>query len=299
LPAEATRDFLRAGGHEQTYARFIACRNSLARRIFPGTAQRKEGGLMFVHLVASLTISSTLITQAPLPSPEAAPPAAQIAATTATHNTPVPGAQAITVPAGTSIPLTLMSAVKSKSTMPGDTVRAVVAFPVTVGSQLAIPAGTYVEGVVSSVTARPMSSQQPSLRVNFDRLLFSNGYSVALQGENTQALVMQPGGSAQPIEVAELTPLQFTARRFAMGEGQQTQLPPLPQLGPSPAVVGGVIAGGFAAFIVGMVVFMHHRANGIDYVVFDAGWQFQMVLDSPLTLDAAQVSAAAATPSAN
>jgi hypothetical protein len=40
--------------------------------------------------------------------------------------------------------------------------------------------------------------------------------------------------------------------------------------------------------------------NSTDFVLYDAGWQFQMILDSPVTLDAAQVTAAAtAAPSGN
>ena len=31
---------------------------------------------------------------------------------------------------------------------------------------------------------------------------------------------------------------------------------------------------------------MHHSQSKIDYVLFDAGWQFQMVLESPLLVDA-------------
>ena len=46
------------------------------------------------------------------------------------------------VPAATVIPLTLVSQIKSKSTKVGDAVRAQVAFPITVGTQMAIPAGT-------------------------------------------------------------------------------------------------------------------------------------------------------------
>lgn len=102
-------------------------------------------------------------------------------------------------------------------------------------------------------------------------------------------------------EVAELMPLRLPDSRFAMGQTQTPTLPPLPQVGPSPAVVGGAIAGGFAAFVIGMLVWAHHRANSYDYAVFDVGWQFQMVLDSPVTLDAAQVAAATAmaAPSGN
>ncbi len=254
---------------------------------------------MFVQSVAALMIAFLAMGQTPVPAGQIAPPPAQNVPAGAAQNAPAPAAQTITVPTGTAIQLTLMSAVKSKSTQPGDTVRAVVAFPVTIGTQLAIPAGTFVEGQVIRVTAHPTGGPQPSFLVHFTQLLFSNGYSVALNGENTQALVLPAESSAATIEVAELAPLRLPGTRFAMGEGQQTQLPPLPQVGPSPAVIGGVAGGISALIIIGMLVGAHHRANNIDFVLYDAGWQFQMVLDSPVTLDAAQVSAAAATPSAN
>jgi hypothetical protein len=111
--------------------------------------------------------------------------------------------------------------------------------------QLAIPAGTFVDGDVLQVTARPKAGQQPSFRVHFTRLVFSNGYSVALNGENTQALVLPLDSSLPANEVAELAPLRLPGSRFAMGEGQQTQLPTLPRVGPNPAVVGGAIGGRF------------------------------------------------------
>jgi hypothetical protein len=156
-----------------------------------------------------------------------------------------------------------------------------------------------VDGDVLQVTARPKAGQQPSFRVHFTRLVFSNGYSVALNGENTQALVLPLDSSLPANEVAELAPLRLPGSRFAMGEGQQTQLPTLPRLGPNPAVVGGAIGGGFAALVVLMLVLAHHSVSNTDFLLYDAGWQFQMILDSPLTLDATQVSAAAATPSVN
>ena len=93
---------------------------------------------MFVHSVTAVMIASLTIGQAPIPNP-APVPAAQQAPASST-------ASAITVPVGTAIPLTLMNSVKSKSTKPGDMVRAVVAFPVTVGSRLAIPTGTLWKG---------------------------------------------------------------------------------------------------------------------------------------------------------
>ena len=262
---------------------------------------------MFVQSVAALMIASLTMAQTPIPAPQVAPPPSQTsqappsqaAPASAGQIAPASSAQAIIVPTGTAVQLTLMSAVKSKSTKAGDTVRAVVAFPVTIGTQLAIPAGTFVDGDVLQVTARPKAGQQPSFRVHFTRLVFSNGYSVALNGENTQALVLPLDSSVPANEVAELAPLRLPGSRFAMGEGQQTQLPTLPRLGPNPAVVGGAIGGGFAALVVLMLVLAHHSVSNTDFLLYDAGWQFQMILDSPLTLDASQVSAAAATPSVN
>lgn len=262
---------------------------------------------MFVESITALMIASLAIGQAPVPGTQIAPPAtqsspAQNAPPAAPGQVaPAPSSPAIVVPIGTAIQLTLMSAVKSKSTKAGDTVRAVVAFPVTIGTQLAIPAGTFVDGSVIRVTAHPAGGQQPSFSVHFTRLVFSNGYSVALNGENTQAFLLPAESSAPANEVAELLPPRLPGTRFAMGEGQEPlpTLPTLPQVGPNPAVIGGAVGGGFAALVILMVVLAHHRVNNTDFVLYDAGWQFQMVLDSPVTLDAAQVAAAASTISTN
>jgi len=248
---------------------------------------------MFANSVAALMIASILTVQAPAPDPQNAPISPQSSAPSAEHVAQTAAAKPITVPAGTAIPLTLMTVIKSKSTKPGDSIRAVIAFPVTVGTQLAIPAGTYVQGVVEKVTAKPLSNKAPMLSVRFTRLVFTNGYSAPISAVNSQALLAPQDTSGPANEVAELLPLQFPGQHFAMGEGQQT-LPPLPQVGPSKGVVIGATVGGFAAFTIGMLVWVHRRANSYDYAVFDVGWQFQMVLDGPVTLNAAQVAAAAA-----
>jgi type IV secretion system protein VirB10 len=261
---------------------------------------------MFANSIAALMIASILTAQTPVPDPQTAPttneaapdPAAQNAPASAPRaaTSPAAAASSITIPVGTAIPLTLMTLIKSKSTKPGDSVRAVVAFPVTVGTQMAIPAGTYVEGVVNKVTAKPLSNQAPLLSVRFTRLVFTNGYSAPVSAENSQALLAPPNASAPANEVAELLPLQLPGQHFAMGEGQQTlpTLPPLQRVGPNPGVVIGISLGATAAFGIGMLIWAHHRANSYDFAVFDVGWQFQMVLDNPVTLDATQVAAAAA-----
>jgi hypothetical protein len=253
---------------------------------------------MFVQSITTLMIASLLMAQNPVQNSPAAPPAQQNPAPVAQQSTAPPAVSTITLPAGTAVPLTLMNPVKSKSTKPGDSVRAVVAFPVTVGSRLAIPTGTFVEGTVIKVTAQLLKNQAPTLLVHFTRLLFANGYSVALNGENTQAFLLPDENRTSTVEVAELTPMPPLGAHFATSPADST-LPPLPQVGPSKAVVIGSVTGAFAAFTVVMIALMHHRVNSYDFVVFDVGWQFQMVLDSPVELDASQVAAAASTPSVN
>ncbi len=269
---------------------------------------------MFAESITALMIASLAIGQTPMPATQIASPAAQSSlaqnAPAVGQVLPVPGVQtapapssaAIVVPTGTAIQLTLMSAVKSKSTTAGDSVRAVVAFPVTIGTQLAIPAGTFVDGSVIRVTAHPTGGQKPSFLVHFTRLVFSNGYSVTLNGENTQAFLVPLENSAPANEVAELVPPRLPGMHLAMGEGQTgtpPTMPPLPQVGPPKGLIIGLSVGGTAALVVLGILGAHHSANNTDFVLYDAGWQFQMVLDSPIALDPAQVTAAAAAPSGN
>jgi hypothetical protein len=63
-------------------------------------------------------------------------------------------------------------------------------------------------------------------------------------------------------------------------------------------VVIGATTGGFVAIMALVFTLAHHNAKNTDYLLFDNGWQFQMVLQSPLTLDAGKVAAAAAMPAA-
>jgi hypothetical protein len=57
----------------------------------------------------------------------------------------------------------------------------------------------------------------------------------------------------------------------------------------------GATFGGVGVLVVLGVISHHHHGNA-DYLLFDNGWQFQMVLQTPLSLDAARVAAAASMP---
>jgi hypothetical protein len=170
-------------------------------------------------------------------------------------------------------------------------VRAVTGFPVTVGTRLAIPVGTYVEGVLDKVTKGGRSG--PSLQMHFTRILFSNGYGVAVDGASTQARVIIPPSDSH--EATSLVREAGSGNAFAADPS-----PGLPTLQPLPSHTGlmvGVGVAGAAAVAV-LAVLGHHHYGGSG-VLFDTGWQFEMVLTSPLSVDAASVAAAAATGNAH
>jgi hypothetical protein len=158
---------------------------------------------------------------------------------------------------------------------------------------LAIPVGTYAEGVIDKATKGGRSG--PSLLMHFTRLLFANGYTVAVDGANTQAKALHP--TTGPPEFSAFASAR--APNFALAAPQSTELPTPPKVGPSIGTVVGVTVGATVAGTVAMVL-LSRRRNGSRGVLFDTGWQFEMVLQSPLVVDAASVAAAAAvaTPTA-
>jgi type IV secretion system protein VirB10 len=241
------------------------------------------------RLIALLSMATLVSAQTPHAYLQSAVPAAvagQVAAPATAH--------ILTVPAGTAIPLTLINPIKKKSTQPGDAVRATVAFPIMAGVQVAIPAGSYVEGVVQQLTARASDTHQPQVGIHFTRLVFANGYSVNLDANSAQAEEVAPSLGAPVTELASIAPPLASMGLFA-----QTSQPTLSNPGPSPAVITGAMLGGGAALMILIFAAAHHSQSKVDYVLFDAGWQFQMVLQSPLMVDADRVAAAAAAPSAN
>lgn len=206
--------------------------------------------------------------------------------------------QSLTIPAGTRITLSLVNQFKPKAARRGDAIRAVTAFPVTVGSQVAIPAGIYLEGVVDKLVKKNRYGH-PWVEVHFTRMVSPSGYVLRLEGASTDARVRVPFGSGelgsfsrQAGDVSfgeaidsfsdhEQGPSAASAFQFPPPQ-QPPTLPPLPKPNYGPAIALGV--GGAAAAVAIAVIAYHHR---YDEFWYEPGWQFDMVLQSPLTLDPA------------
>ena len=202
----------------------------------------------------------------------------------------------ITVPTGTRIPLTLASPITTK-TKQGDSVRAAVAFPVTVGSRVAIPVGTYAQGVIADIVKR--SSSGPSVKMNFSSLVYANGYTATLDGSNIQAKLSDPASEPTVAEASATDPTGYAlAGKAAPAQGSQTPptLTPPPNPGPNKAVVIGIVAGVGAAATITAIVLSHRAGPGPrGRVLFDTGWQFDMVLNKPLTVNAASITSSPQT----
>src|ERR1044071_7691549 len=164
------------------------------------------------------------------------PPASQPPAVQPSVNPP-PSAQAggvFTVPAGTKLPLGLLRPISVRSSDPVADVYLQITFPVTVGSQMLIPPGAYIQGVIQKIIPRPRGSAGPGFEMRFANLIFSTGYTVPIAGTvsvlRTTAQASPPlGVDGQP--VAALTAAESTERRLPRIDAQGPSVPAMAAVG--------------------------------------------------------------------
>jgi hypothetical protein len=210
------------------------------------------------------------------------------------------------LPAGTVVPLTLVNMIKLKSTPIGGMVRATVAFPVTLGTHLAIPAGVFVEGELIQ-SSFPKGYKQPKgappaspLKVHFTKLIYPNGYTVTLDALVSALIIPLIDNISEQEQLAALDPPNtLSAHGPSMDEPfsapfdapqQQNPSPanPFAHAGPNPAVIYGPLIF-VAAIATALVIGSHHHGESLDAVAFGAGYPFEMTLTSPLVLDRTRI----------
>lgn len=206
----------------------------------------------------------------------------QTAYTAQEPQTPQP-APTITVPEGTHLQLALANPIRRRDAHIGDIVRAVTTFPVAAGQDVAIPQGSFVEGSIVRV-GKHVPTRFDGLKMEFHKLVFSNGYTVALDGSVLDAKAIAPAADSTD---AFATPALIAN---SLQQGPAPTPPPLPQVGPPKGPIIAATLGGMAALTVLGILFGHrHSEEARD---FDTGFQFEIVLRAPLTLDRARVAAA-------
>ncbi len=79
------------------------------------------------------------------------------------------------VPADTRIPLRLQNAINSKTAYVGQAIYCRTVYPITVGDQIAIPVGSYVEGSITQVVHPGHIRGKAKLGLRFNTLTLPNG----------------------------------------------------------------------------------------------------------------------------
>jgi hypothetical protein len=134
-----------------------------------------------MRLALSLMFTATLLSAQ---SSFAAPP----------QSTPIPSqtsnaSPTLLIPAGTQIGMELTRPVWAASAKPGDLFYAETVVPVSLGNQTVIPYGTFVEGTITSFTKPARKSSQALFHLQFDKIIFPNGYTIVLTKPAIRALV--------------------------------------------------------------------------------------------------------------
>ena len=196
-------------------------------------------------------------------------------------------AQQVTIPAGTKIPISLRNAISTKGSHEGDPVYAQTTFPVVIDDRILIPAGTYMQGRISSIKPAGRMNHRAEVLMHFTTLIYPSGYTVVLPGslENAPA-----------VDKAQVKDKEGTITGDS-GKGDKAATVAVP------AAEGGALAGGLATgsragalagagigAAAGVVGAMLTHGNEVKLT---PGMTFEVVLQRDVPVDATRVKAAA------
>jgi hypothetical protein len=236
-------------------------------------------GLVAMGVVAGMAAAQGL---AQTPNAPAAVVAAQAPASQAAPTPPT-----YTVPAGTKVLLSLKSAINTKTAQHGDGVYLVSTFPVVGGSQIMIPVGVYVQGVVDRVQRPGRVKGRAQLDLHFTTMIFPNGQVIEVPG----VLNSLPGSDGPKVKDSEGTVEQAGNKGRDVGNVLKGAA-----IGAGGGVLGGAATGDLAKGVgygslagaaAGTIYTLFTRGNDI---VIPSGTSVEMVLQRPLILQRSQLA---------
>src|SRR5690349_4159703 len=187
----------------------------------------------------------------------------------------------LAIPSGTKVPLALKQAISTKNAREGDAVYAVTTFPVVINDRIMIPAGTYVQGRISSVKRGGRVKGRAEVLMHFSTLIYPSGYTVILPGSVENV----PGAEKTSMKDEEGTIRQDSqtgekAKTVATAAGTGAVVGGL-----SNGVKGGLIGAGIGGGI-GTAIGLLTRGNDVR---MEAGTTLEMVIQREVVLDANRV----------
>ena len=209
---------------------------------------------------------------------------AQTSSTTAPAENSQSAANTITVPAGTKLLMKLKSGVNTKTAKAGDGVYLETDFPISINNTMAIPPGTYVQGVIDNVKRSGRVKGRAEVLFHFTTLIFPNGYTVSVPG----AVNDVPGADVGRVVNKEGT-VQADGTK---GKDAGTIAGPAAE----GAIIGALARGGKGALIgsgiggaAGLAEVLFTRGDEINY---PAGTPVEMVMQRSLVLEQQRISEA-------
>jgi hypothetical protein len=191
------------------------------------------------------------------------------------------------VPAGTRVPLSLRSAISTKTAKPGDAVYLNTTFPVVVGGRVLIPAGVYVQGYIDGLQRGGKVKGRAQLMMHFVSMAFPNGVVIALPGavdkvpgtngaevKDKEGLIEQSSNKAGDARTIAGTTITGAGIGSLAGYGSG-----------NPGMGAGIGAGAGAA--AGLLITMFKRG---DDIVFPEGSSVTMVMQRPLEVQEQQLN---------
>jgi hypothetical protein len=205
---------------------------------------------------------------------------------------PASDPNAITIPAGTKIPLSLKQAISTKNAREGDAVYAETAFPFVVDNRVIVPAGSYIQGRIAHVERAGRVKGRAEILMHFTSMIYPSGYTVMLPGsvENT------PGADNKSVKDSEGTIQQDKDTGKKIEEGAKAGV-----YGATGGALAGGLSGGLngarvgaaAGAAVGIGWALLKRGNDVK---LDVGTSIEMEIQRPITVDASRIAVAKATP---
>ncbi len=232
------------------------------------------------------TISLTTLFAASMCMAQTPPQSSETGAGSSTQTSTSPESQptTITIPASTHLALALTHPVDSHSTHRGDEIFAQTTSPLIVSNQVAIPAGTFVQGKVDKITRRGTRGE---LLMQSISVVFPNGYVATIKGplgmESDEGTAWSNPSSAEKAGIIA-APLAGLGIGAAIGASQHTTDSStlggttLTASSPKGLAIGslvGLAAGGAVSLV--LLVHSHHF-----YV--EEGSPLELSLPQPVTL---------------
>lgn len=187
-------------------------------------------------------------------------------------------AQVLTLPAGTKVPLILKHAISTKSARENDSVYAQTNFPVVINDRMAIPPGTYVQGVITRIQRPGKVKGRGELLVHFTSMIFPSGYTVLLPG----AVDNVPGEEKTQIKGQEGTIQSQGTKGKDTGTVAGTAATGTIIGATATRSVKGAGIGGLAGAAVGLGTVLLTRGPDVR---LESGTTVEMVLERDITID--------------